>query len=562
MKILDLIINPFFWIILSIIIAIIIYIIVSNSKASNRVPCKSNEDLIGGKCYTKCQDSQSRCGLTCYNTKQDMCDSNNTICDILNTSCKTCCPKNKICYKGKCNTCDINLCDDGSCPGTNQSCYAGISCNINNQGKDTNGNNHCCVQDLCNGICCDADAGELCDPVTNKCVIGCPDPKQMDLYQCGGIIPAYPGTSSLPCGTNQICMHSCYKDTYSCIDKNNCWNNTIYTPNLLAGNDANTTYTDTNGEAVSVCQDISNPNNTTYWISNTSKNSLTSTVSATTKLPNKDTCTENSCVERIESDSSTIINFKTPDVKINSGTCSGSLSCDKSLLNQTQMEALCTEFENNTNRQGRCCKNINGGFTGQMCPPESTCIDGICEKNSEYCGPNGGKFDTQTRTCNCGTNYNGNKCQYSRDTTCDGNGEPNFDGTCNMDYECVLAHNPKDQYETTCCSDILGNCTSEYVCPDNIGTQNVWSEPQLATLGGCGFGNLGDQHIRTCTRQKVLDKTPLNFPDPAVGRTVGDYWGIKCYVDQSIASATNTACCPASIKNGTCYGASHGKCPE
>ena len=555
MKILDLIINPFFWIILSIIIAIIIYIIVSNSKASNRVPCKSNEDLIGGKCYTKCQDSESRCGLTCYNTKQDMCDSNNTICDISNTSCKTCCPKNQRCDKGKCIKCDGNLCDDGSCPGPNQSCYAGISCNINKQGKDTNENKKCCSQDLCGGICCDTGAGELCDPVTNKCVIGCPDPKQMDLYQCGGIIPAYPGTSSLPCGTNQICMHSCDKNTFSCIDKNNCWNNTIYTPNLLAGNDANTTYKNTNGEAVSVCQDTNDPNNITYWISSySSKNPLTSTVSATTKLPNKDTCTKNSCVERIESDSSTIINFKTPDVKINSGTCSGSLSCDKSLLNFDTMSALCKEFENNTNTQGRCCKNNIDGFTGQICPPESTCIDGKCEKNSEYCG-NGGTFNTQTRTCNCGTNYNGNRCQYSRDTTCDGNGNPNFDGTCTMDYECVLAHNPKDN-NTTCCSAILGNCTSEYVCPPNIGNQDVWNIQPHTSLDGCGFGSLGNQDIRKCIRQKVLDKTPLNLV-----KNGGDYWGNKCYVDQSIASPTHTACCPASIQNGTCYGIEDGKCP-
>ena len=141
------------------------------------------------------------------------------------------------------------------------------------------------------------------------------------------------------------------------------------------------------------------------------------------------------------------------------------------------MSALCKEFENNTNTQGRCCKNNIDGFTGQICPPESTCIDGKCETNSEYCG-NGGTFNTQTRTCNCGTNYNGNRCQYSRDTTCDGNGNPNFDGTCTMDYECVLAHNPKDN-NTTCCSAILGNCTSEYVCPPKIGNQHEWGNTTI-----------------------------------------------------------------------------------
>ena len=77
------------------------------------------------------------------------------------------------------------------------------------------------------------------------------------------------------------------------------------------------------------------------------------------------------------------------------------------------------------------------------------------------------------------------------------------------------------------------------------------------SLGGCGAFNLGNQHIRTCIRQKVLDKTPLDLGGP----NVGDYWGHKCYVDQSIASPTHTACCPASIQNGTCYGIEDGKCP-
>jgi hypothetical protein len=443
-------------------------------KNCNGHPITDREEIIDGKCVEKCPIGQKRCNYgnihdgTCYDPSSSTCDQVGNICNTTYNFCYTsefpsgiCCPKDQHCDSSVCTDCPTKLCA-GNCCSPTQTCINDNCCDKNKVWiNPKTQQQECCKNDLCNGICCDTNAGELC--IDGKCQIGCPNPNNMSLYNCGDKTPVYDPTKLFWCDpSSNVCLHDCSDDSYKCIPTDKCWNNTIYTPPLLTSN--NITYNFDNKGSVSLCMDESNGN----WISDNSKQKLSRTV-AVQKGSTPLTCTTDSCVNKINQDSSTVINYNPSDLskpEIKNNICSSTLSCTDSLLSNSDMIKLCGIFDQNGSRdQGRCCLNSDNIYTGQICGELQTCFRSdsqgvssyMCQDNDKYC-KNDAKFDPLKRKCICGIGLAGNICQYTRDNTCHSKGNPKDDGTCqdcdagyagthcelSRDNTCHGKGNPKD----------------------------------------------------------------------------------------------------------------------
>ena len=290
---------------------------------------------------------------------------------------------------------------------------------------DKNGDLKCCKSKLCNGICCDEGIGEVC--IDGTCKIGCPNLTQLNsgLYtKCGDKDNVFTGTPVNCDDTTSICLHDC-TDTnkpFKCIPKSDCWKNTAYTPNLLLGTGDNTyDYTLISGPykgtstKVAVCQNVDK-----LWISNTSGTNLNRSVSvdADPNYINQPSCNVDTCISKISEYTSGVINYdKATDkgidknnTNITNNICNSQLSCTNSLLEDKEMQNLCTLFDKDTDRQGRCCKkNDNTGYTGQICAQSGICINDISGytcyglDDKSICNNNGTL--QKDRTCKCDFGY-------------------------------------------------------------------------------------------------------------------------------------------------------------
>ena len=420
--------SPIFWISTCIIIGIIIYFIVSKTTHTYRETCKPNEEIINGKCVPKCLHSRCKNG-ECYDPITQYCDTNGVICNTIShcPSSNTCCPNGQQCEKltNTCKACDINC--NGTCCNPDEKCTENktICCTKEHMYTDKNGDLKCCKSKLCNGIiCCDEGIGEVC--IDGTCKIGCPNLAQLNsgLYtKCDGKDNVFTGTP-VDCDNNtSVCLHNC-TDTnkpFECIPKSDCWKNTTYTPNLLLDNwDKTYDYTLTSGlykgsnTKVAVCQDVKN----NLWISNTSSADLNRSVSADAdpNYINQPSCNVDTCISKISESSSGVINYDElkdkgmNNTNITNNICNSELSCTNSLLEDKEMQNLCTLFDKDINTQGRCCKKNDNtaGYTGQICAQSGICINDISGykcyglDDKSICNNNGTLQKDRTCTCNFG----------------------------------------------------------------------------------------------------------------------------------------------------------------
>ena len=416
-------------------------------KNCNGKVLDDDHEIINGKCLSKCKDTLIRCGFECIDNVVRVCDNQNSVCNA-NQLCApdgVCCKPNEHCVTDnvtgttKCGECPHIICNGECCLDDTYVCAANKCCKKENVSKDKNGIDVCCEQTPCtdsngNNICCDAGAGEICK--NGKCIIGCPNPAEMSLYACNGTPIPYPNNVNIACDpTQELCLHNCDTNKFSCVSKNDCWKNTTYTPPLL-NNGSNNILLD--NLSVNVCsENIDGTGN--LWIKNPGKN-LYNTIRVESNLGSTQNCGQQSCLDKISQDSSTIVNFQKPskaDVTTNPGLCESSISCSQNLLNQTQVNTLCNTLDKNSEDYGRCCKDTSGNFTGQICRPGESCINGVCYNKSTYCGV-GGTFDYINKICKCEPNFAGNQCQYTRSVTCEGKGTPRVDGKCDPDYVDVV----------------------------------------------------------------------------------------------------------------------------
>jgi len=424
-----------------------------SQKLCGQICCIPNvEECINGNCVQKCEENKIRCKFgDCYDPTTEYCDKNGVTCNIIAhcPNSDTCCPQGLECEEASntCKLCDIRC--DKKCCNTGQKCAVNgtICCNIKNIGKDTKGNETCCENDLCNGVCCDEGIGEVC--INGKCQIGCPNIRQLNsgLYtRCNDKDISFTGLPSECNYDTQVCLHNCNDNSFRCIDKTACWKNTTYSPNLLLyDRDTTYDYTLTSGQykgqktKVPVCQanqiDPNNINN--LWISKGPSN-LVRNVSVESGNTNLQSCNLDTCISKIIEPTSGIINYdKQQDIKnptIANNICNSMLSCDNSLLDAEEMDNLCSIFDKDKITQGRCCKkNDNSGYTGQICPQNhicaptannNECILGwkcntpLPNNRGTYCEPtNDGSLSDISKinlgyTCKLGLDPNRNCCAY------------------------------------------------------------------------------------------------------------------------------------------------------
>ena len=406
MKIPDFIKNPFFLVSVVIIIAIIIYFIVSKSSPNFRSSCKSDEDIINGKCVPKCQSGKKRCGNTinCYDPLQQYCDSSTfETCDIVNSYCGKCCKENSSCKNGVCIECDNKFkCGTECCNDNKPFCCNEKECCTKDNICTKDG---CCELPniKCGDNCCNSEAGLICD--NGECKIGCPSPDP----NTGKLPDGFTGTP-IACDINKsVCFKNpTIKDInkqYQCLPKGCDWGDVYYTPEQ--------DYKDFDGKPIHVCQDNSN----NLWISKQNMSDLSSTVNVDIKNFDANKCTNDTCFQKIYQDGSTEVkglNITSGEIKDNK--CTSELLCSNLLISnddQTRLKDVCYNTKSSLN--GKCCIK-NNIYTGQICIPTASCATGRCR-----CVIPGKK---------------GDNCQYSRENTCNNYGNPDDDGNCTCDIYC------------------------------------------------------------------------------------------------------------------------------
>ena len=472
-------------------------------KNCNGHPISDGEEIIKGKCVTKCSpgDNWKRCNYDCYDSNLKKCDSDGNICYnnqfyyVDNTP--KCCPGNQHYDNNECTDCHKPLCGTTCCP-DNTDCVLNNCCDTKKIYIDKNNNKNCCSTDLCGGkYCCNPDAGEIC--ISGKCQIGCPNVNNMDLYKCDGKIPDYDKSKLFWCDLDKnLCLHDCADNTYKCIEKSKCWGNTIYDPTLLTSNGQTYIYNNNDKKgSVSLCT----TNNIDKWLSNTSISDLKRNVFVE-KGDTTVTCDINSCVDKIQQDSSNIINFNKDNLhpEIIDGKCNSILSCTDSLLSVKDMTGLCQMFDQpNSNDAGRCCKTSEGSYTGQICGESETCIKDVnnsytCVKNDTYCNSKG-KFDRINRKCICDTGYAGKNCEFSRQQNCNNHANPKDDGTCDTcDYgyagnTCEYSRQSCNNHGIPIDGETCKSCDAGY-----LGNKCQYSRQQTCN----GFGDPNSSGVCTC----------------------------------------------------------------
>ena len=425
MFVLDIIKNPFFWLILVLIITVIVYFVLNKPTPNIRTTCTSDQELIDGKCLDKCGVGRIRCGTTttCYDPNQQYCDSRSQVCSISNKNCNKCCPDGSSCQNGVCTTCPVNLkcgtkcCDDASqCCNNNECCTKDAVCT-----KDG-----CCEppNTVCGDECCNVSAGLVC--VDGKCQIGCPAPDPITKKLPDG----FTGTP-VACDPNtSVCFQNpTIKDInqqYQCLPTGCGWGDFSYTPPQ--------DYTDSNGTPVHVCGD---PNGN-LWISKNNMTDLTSSVNVNIKNFDPDKCTNDTCFQKIyQAGSTELKGLKVDDLKagkITGNTCSSELLCGDILIpfDQNKLRNICEDPKSSLYSQ--CCYDNNNEYSGQICPPGFKCHNSTCYKigGKDGCSNNG--VLQLDGSCKCDPGYAGNRCQVGGDFYCGPieKGYLNPDGSCTM----------------------------------------------------------------------------------------------------------------------------------
>lgn len=283
------------------------------------------------KVCVKCEKGRVLCNGVCCSEK-NFCNSDGTCvaCDPTTTTVcgKHCCTIGSLCSsdKSKCITCSTSLCND-KCLDSNQVCTNDGPCdplNVYKQGDIT----HCCEKSACKGVCCD----------TNQ---SCQDDKCMDI--CG---------SSFCDPETQKCVVVDNKSY--CINKGCEWDEIIYDPQSIKYG--------TKGQQLEICGLLTN-GVPTYWA--TKHQNITRTAKDIQASSSKAQCNTNDCIYRTAEKGLNTVEFDTV-----SKTCNSLFNCS-TLLPDT----LTTCPLDNTKS---CCTDATGTFTGQVCPGNEVCDNGVC----------------------------------------------------------------------------------------------------------------------------------------------------------------------------------------
>ena len=511
--------NPIFWLVIVLIITIIIYFVMSKATPNTRTTCTSEQVLINGQCVRKCDpDKEIRCGTDCYSKFDYDCVQNNTVPCPKTKHCAgtdTCCPGNQHCVDGKCQECAIP-CGAGCCTIAGQTCWNEQCCDPSRQGYDSSGKNKkCCDTELCgdNKICCDSNAGEICSE--GRCVIGCPNTSKMDQYKCGDTIPTFTGTPTV-CDADQICVHDCDKNIYSCTTNPCMWQGAPKQIPVLEKGGNQFLYND---KPVMQCQDV----NGNKYIK--SVDGLQPSI-VSIKGTNTPQCTIDDCVKKISSQDINIINynFDPTNTTLKDGTCTGVISCDKALLSDADVKNVCDTLGDN-----RCCKNSNKtAYTGQVCPEGQKCFNvndvNVCAEQNPICLPNGTKFGIRTVSVQNGNiqgdpSTKGYRLAYKyhdKDNNVEKNPHPNdiwipVDADYKTDFDNISQNCCDNNYFTQV--EYSRNETGGY-----LNMYNVCGTPQKATCtnDSCktsGFKSGGPLPPQNLAFQYCLQSNTPNTPD-------------------------------------------------
>ena len=390
MTMLEILTNPIIWIIIIISGTLIMYYILSKSTPNDRKICDTDEEIIKGKCVTKCSSEQTRCGssINCYDPVQQYCDiTTSQICGISNQKCGKCCQDGSSCSEdGTCKQCESKLCGEKCCDKDTPYC-----CNNNECCKSEN---LCTTDGCCNppnqvcgdngGQCCSVKSGLNC--IDNKCKIGCPS------ISPDGKLPD--GFTLTPVGCDpdtDVCFQNPtitdVNKQYKCIPKGCDWGDIYYIPNIIV---------DSTNNPIHVCEDDSN----NLWISKDNTTDLKSTVSVSIKNFDENKCTPDACIQKIYQDGSTQLKGLDGDPKIdNNNVCTSKLLCDKLLIPKNKLNLYCE-----SSKDYDCCID-NNGYTGQVCMKGYRCNVNTCIKMGEkdpYCNNNGiTSYDDTTKKIMC-----------------------------------------------------------------------------------------------------------------------------------------------------------------
>ena len=385
--------NPFFWIILAIIVSIIVLVVLNKkqSKITPRPTCKTNESLCGDECIdTNIYDCVS--DQKCKKNSVGKDDKGNIIC----------CPDDKyVDSSGNCVKCANKLCNNQCCSDPKFICAEnGTTCCDPDFITD---DDECCTEDkgqICKGkdgktTCCSKNSGKIC--VDGICVIGCPpigdDPKLNMLYTCPGESGPLRPDNPFNCTGGNVCAIDCTeKDPnkrYSCVNNQTfCnWDATQYDPVLLDVQRDQTKSANSLGQSIPVCK----KSDGSLWIKN-----MRADLSATaytksivdTDHPADPKCNIVACENKIiQHDTSIVLGNVGNNFDPNTRTCSSILDCSKSLFPpQTDIADICSRMNKNATVDGydRCCKDSNGNNTGQICEKSQFCYNGTCYNGFEY----------------------------------------------------------------------------------------------------------------------------------------------------------------------------------
>ena len=314
------------------------------------VCCPANQFCNSSSGCSTCDDGTFVCGNTCCKTGEEKCSGkeNSKCCPDTDICGGICCDSKSSCTSDHKCCLNTSICrwkdekdEKAGCLSGKQECTLDGPCDPDNiYIKDSN--QHCCINPVCGGICC--DSGESCDPKDNTCKIKCGDD--------------FCTPSTQKCITDDNTKKS-YCLTNGCV-----WDEIEYDPpNILYGK-ANPQ------QQLEVCKD----GDGNLWA--TYNANLTKTSKDVQSSTSQHDCQLNDCIYRSAEKGSDKSDFDS-----NTKTCNSIYDC-KNIL-QTTLGGVCP-----LDNPKSCCTDKSGKLTGQVCPDSQSCIDGICG-GGYYCHQDG-----------------------------------------------------------------------------------------------------------------------------------------------------------------------------
>lgn len=151
-----------------------------------------------------------------------------------------------------------------------------------------------------------------------------------------------------------------------------------------------------------------------------------------------------------------------------------------------------------------------GCETGYACDDNGKCVETGCAKSGEECMKDTDCCSTgltcgSDLTCQeCPAHTNGPHCQYSRDKTCSGHGDPNMQGACTCDSDYMSVEGNCNLKKTDKCFGLYETTYgSTGVCQCNQGVCGTL--PPKAQVSNIGLGDLEGKYL---TKDKCNDSWP------------------------------------------------------